>query len=155
TVDDGYKQLAEEVSEPWIQEAITHQNQCQKEIKCKNKPKVYIEITLITINNRYKQTQEEPAADDEADMQLRPKISRLQKEVEKIKQRPFESQEKTPFLKRRRRHTRSTKNSYKIPYEKIRHVLQEAEKGALKEVQGQWASFLNKLKSMNAPAHAT
>lgn len=155
TVDDGFKQLADEVSETWIQEAITHLNQCQQEIKWTNNPKVFIEIALITITNRYQQNQEAPAVDDEAVMQLTSKLSRLEKELEKLQQRPHASQEQAPAPQARRPQTRSTKNSYKIPYERIRHVLQEAEKGALKEVQGQWASFLNKLKSMNAPAHAT
>src|SRR5699024_12192497 len=39
--------------------------------------------------------------------------------------------------------------------EKIRNVLQEATKPALKEVHSEWASFLNQLKTTNAPAHAT
>src|SRR5699024_9080144 len=57
--------------------------------------------------------------------------------------------------KSRRPKQRTGKNSYKIPYERIRGVLNEAEKQALKQVQSKWASFLNKLKTVNAPAHAT
>src|SRR5690606_26147758 len=57
--------------------------------------------------------------------------------------------------KARRPRQRTGKNSYKIPYERIRDVLNKAEKAALKQVQAKWASFLNKLKTVNAPAHAT
>src|SRR5699024_2272680 len=48
-----------------------------------------------------------------------------------------------------------SKNSYKIPYEKIRTVLEVASKPALQEVQKQWAAFLEQLKGADAPAHAT
>src|SRR5699024_3918041 len=69
---------------------------------------------------------------------------------------PASSRDDTaPKQQPRRQSSRSVKNSYKIPFERIRNVLSEAQKEALKQVQSNWASFLNKLKTMNAPAHAT
>src|SRR5690625_1111701 len=155
TVNEAFKLLSDDVSETWIQEAITHLNQCQQEIKWTNSPKVFIEIALITITNRYQQHSETATVDNESVMQLTSKLSRLEKELEKLKQMPNTSTDQIPAPQPRRVQSRSTKNNYKIPYERIRHVLREAQKEALKEVQTQWAAFLNKLKTMNAPAHAT
>ena len=155
TVNEAFKMLSDDVSETWIQEAITHLNQCQQEIKWTNSPKVFIEIALITITNRYQQHSETATVDNESVMQLTSKLSHLEKELEKLKQTPTTSTDQIPAPQPRRVPSRSTKNSYKIPYERIRHVLREAQKEALKEVQTQWAAFLNKLKTMNAPAHAT
>lgn len=155
TVNEAFKMLSDDVSETWIQEAITHLNQCQQEIKWTNSPKVFIEIALITITNRYQQHSETATVDNESVMQLTSKLSHLEKELEKLKQTPTTSTDQIQAPQPRRVPSRSTKNSYKIPYERIRHVLREAQKEALKEVQTQWAAFLNKLKTMNAPAHAT
>src|SRR5699024_8642878 len=47
------------------------------------------------------------------------------------------------------------KRHYKIAYEKIHHVLSEAKRSNLKEVQAQWGSFLSKLKTRSARAHET
>lgn len=155
TVDESFKQLTSNVSESWIQEAIVQLNQCQQEIKWTNNPKVFIEIAIITITNRYGQESESvnSSISNEAITELNAKLRTLEKELEKVKSNPAQTTEEQP--QQRRQPNRSTKNNYKVPYERIRHVLQEAEKEALQFVQTSWASFLTKLKTMNAPAHAT
>ncbi|MUK88103.1 DNA polymerase III subunit gamma/tau [Ornithinibacillus sp. L9] len=155
-IDDPFKNLATEVNDAWIQDAIMQLNQCQQEMKWTNNPKVFIEIALLTITNRYQQQDEtSQSADSEAVMQLTNKLAQLEKQLENLKEVNGGSQAQAPSEPKRRAPARASKNSYKIPYEKIRMVLQEAEKTALKEVQSQWAAFLNKLKTTNAPAHAT
>src|SRR5699024_5534190 len=52
-LDDNFKQLANIVSVDWIQEAIIQLNKCQQEIKWTNSPKVFIEISIITIAKGY------------------------------------------------------------------------------------------------------
>ncbi|SEQ99745.1 DNA polymerase III, tau subunit [Virgibacillus subterraneus] len=155
-IDDSFKQLAENVSIEWIQDAIMQLNQCQQEIKWTNSPKVFIEIALLTITNKgYRENESNNAADSDAITKLLSRLEHLEKELTTLKESPANTGRQAPSNEPRRSQPRTTKNSFKVPYEKIRHVLQEAQKPALKEVQSQWASFLNKLKTTSAPAHAT
>ncbi|MBS3678652.1 DNA polymerase III subunit gamma/tau [Ornithinibacillus massiliensis] len=157
-IDDDFKQLSERVPEPWIQHAIMQLNQTQQEMKWSNNPKVFIEIAIITISNRYQDKLESTdSVSSEAVMQLTQKLANLEKEITNLKQAPpqVNTGTKAQQPERRRTQTGKSKNSYKIPYERIRNVLKEAEKPALKEVQSVWANFLSKLKTTSAPAHAT
>ncbi|MBC5638374.1 DNA polymerase III subunit gamma/tau [Ornithinibacillus sp. BX22] len=157
-IDDDFKQLSERVPEPWIQHAIMQLNQTQQEMKWSNNPKVFIEIAIITISNRYQDKLESTdSVSSEAVMQLTQKLANLEKEMTNLKQAPPQVNTGTVAQQpeRRRTQTGKSKNSYKIPYERIRNVLKEAEKPALKEVQSVWANFLSKLKTTSAPAHAT
>ncbi|GGA70699.1 DNA polymerase III subunit gamma/tau [Ornithinibacillus halotolerans] len=154
-VDEHFQQLATEVPEKWIQTAIMELNQCQQEMKWSNNPKVFIEIAIITISNRSEQSSgETDSASSEAVMQLTQKLAYLEKEITNLKQSPQQAAAPVQPEKRRTQPVKS-KNSYKIPYERIRMVLGEAQKPALKEVQSEWANFLSKLKQTSAPAHAT
>jgi len=154
--DESFQHLAEKVSVKWIQQAIAELNQCQQEIKWTNSPKVFIEITLLSITNRYEENNETASegADSQEVLKLTGKLAELEKEIALLKQQPQGNAQPEP-TKSRRPKQRTGKNSYKIPYERIKSVLNEAEKQALKQVQAKWASFLNKLKTVNAPAHAT
>ncbi|WP_096272280.1 DNA polymerase III subunit gamma/tau [Paucisalibacillus globulus] len=154
-IDDAFQQLASNVPETWIQHAIMQLNQCQQEMKWSNNPKVFIEIAIITISNRYEDTpQASDSVSSEAVMQLTQKLAHLEKEIANLKQIPTGGVQAPQPEKKRQTATKS-KNSYKIPYERIRNVLKEAQKQSLKDVQSQWANFLSKLKSTSAPAHAT
>ncbi|WP_099158927.1 DNA polymerase III subunit gamma/tau [Virgibacillus ndiopensis] len=154
-IDEGFKNLAENVPIEWIQEAIMQLNQCQQEIKWTNSPKVFIEIAILTITNRYNGKNEAASAvDSEAVIQLTHKLEQLEKELKALKEAPAATSQPAR-TEQRRPSPRQSKNSYKIPYEKIRNVLQEAEKPALKQVQSDWAKFLSALKATSAPAHAT
>src|SRR5690625_3438285 len=79
------------------------------------------------------------------------RLTKLEKDLNSIKQ----GQITTPEKQSKRAAPRSTKTSYNIPFEKIRNVLQVAEKQLLQEVQTKWGNFLGKLKATDAPAHAT
>src|SRR5699024_5171302 len=154
-IDSEFKQLSANVHVEWIQDAIMQLNQCQQEIKWTNSPKVFIEISILTITNRYHEKQQAgDVADSEEITRLTNKLAQLEKEINTLKERPVTATP-TKSSEPRKPPTRAMRNSYKIPYEKIRNVLQEAKKAALKEVQSEWGGFLNKLKTTNAPAHAT
>ncbi|GAB3802661.1 DNA polymerase III subunit gamma/tau [Virgibacillus kimchii] len=155
-VDEHFKALTEQVSNEWIQEAIMELNQCQQEIKWTNSPKVFIEIALITIANRYEK--QEPTAetqDSAAVMKLTSKLDQLEKEIAGLKQQSADNPQPAPRREVQRTRPRSSKNGFKVPYERIRNVVQQAEKNLRKQIQGQWATFLSQLKTTNAPAHAT
>lgn len=156
-VDEAFNALAESVSIHWVQDAIMQLNQCQQEIKWTNSPKVFIEIAVLTITNRFQQQEQDTGspADSDAVLRLTGKLAQLEKEFEKLKQNPVQQIQAAPVAEKRRQSARTSKNSYKVPFERIRDVLSKAEKPALKQVQSQWAAFLGKLKTTHAPAHAT
>ncbi|SDC49803.1 DNA polymerase-3 subunit gamma/tau [Terribacillus halophilus] len=149
-VDDNFKQLAEEVDGAWIREAIVELNRCQQEIKWANSPKVFVEIAILHIAD-----QSAPAANVEVEavQQLTRKISQLEQELKQLKQ---QSQTAAAPVEQPKRPARTgSKNSYRIPFERIRQVLSEATKDELKLVAEHWASFMDALKRQSAPAHAT
>jgi DNA polymerase-3 subunit gamma/tau len=155
-VDESFKAITEQVSNEWIQEAIMELNQCQQEIKWTTSPKVFIEIAIITITNRYQK--QESAADTQdaaAVMKLTSKLDQLEKEIAGLKQQSAGNTQPAPRREVQRTQARSSKTSFKVPYERIRNAVQQAEKNLRKQVQGQWGSFLSQLKTANAPAHAT
>src|SRR5699024_6068749 len=144
--------ITEQVSNEWIQEAIMELNQCQQEIKWTTSPKVFIEIAIITITNRYQK--QESAADTQdaaAVMKLTSKLDQLEKEIAGLKQQSAGNTQPAPRREVQRTQARSSKTSFKVPYERIRNVVQQAEKNLRKQVQGQWGSFLSQLKTANAP----
>ncbi|MCT1577223.1 DNA polymerase III subunit gamma/tau [Oceanobacillus kimchii] len=161
--DDSFKQLSERVTNQWIQRSIIELNQCQQEMKWSNSPKVFIEIALLTITNYGQEHAVEvgnhatSASESEVVLQLQSKMQQMEKDIMTLKENPPASNKpikQTP-TERRRPNTRSSKNSYKIPYDRIRDTLGRAEKSELKNVHAHWANFLSKLKTTNAPAHAT
>lgn len=155
SVDDAFRALAEEVSVDWIQEAITRLNTCQQEIKWSNSPKVYIEIAILSIADDSKAAGNQGTVASEEVLQLTQKLAQLEKELSRLKEEPpAASQTNTP-REPRRSPSRASKSSFKIPTEQIYAILREAEKQELRNVQGNWATFLEKLKATNAPAHAT
>ncbi|BAC11985.1 DNA polymerase III gamma and tau subunits [Oceanobacillus iheyensis HTE831] len=161
--DDSFKQLSERVSNQWIQRSIIELNQCQQEMKWSNSPKVFIEIALLTITNYGQEHRVEvgnnttASAESEVVLQLQSKMQQLEKDIKTLKENPPASTtpSKQTTTERRRPNTRSSKNSFKIPYDRIRDTLGRAEKSELKNVHAHWANFLSKLKTTNAPAHAT
>lgn len=154
--DESFHALTEAVSIGWIQDAIMQLNQCQQEIKWTNSPKVFIEIAILTITNRHQaQETSSSSADSEAVTKLSSKMEQLEKELRTLKQNATAANQSAVPREPKKAQARMTKSSFKVQFEKIRHVLTQAEKPALKNVQSQWANFLSKLKAQNAPAHAT
>ena len=104
-------------------------NQCQQEIKWTNSPKVFIEIAIITITNRYqKQESAAPAADSDTVIKLTSKLDQLEKEIAGLKQQSAGNTQPAPRREPQRTQSRSSRNSFKVSYEKIRNVVQQAEK---------------------------
>ncbi|APC46722.1 DNA polymerase III subunit gamma/tau [Virgibacillus halodenitrificans] len=155
-VEEEFTQLADMISIDWVQHAIMQLNQCQQEIKWTNSPKVFIEITILSLTNRVQQ-EETPSASGDTEMvtKLTSRLATLEKELTMLKENPVVQSQPVPQRETRRAPARSSKNGFKIPYDRIREALKQAGKPALKSVQSHWADFLSKLKTTNAPAHAT
>lgn len=156
-VDDSFESLTERVSVEWIQDTIVRLNTTQQEIKWTTSPKVFIEIAILTITNRYEKEQPDQPVESEAIQSLTSRLSTLEKELTALKETPTPAPQaqSTARPEQRRQSPRRSQNSFSISFEQIRHVLGEAEKSALQEVRTNWANFLEQLKSANAPAHAT
>jgi len=153
--DEAFQTLSKTIGNDWIQAAIMQLNQCQQEIKWTNSPKVFIEIAILTITNRYhSEEQQSGTIDSDAILKLNQKISQLETQLQQLRQNPVATAN-PPQVEKRRPQRATGKSSYKVPYERIRGVLKEANKPSLKQVQSGWANFLSQLKGTNAPAHAT
>ncbi|KAB8136256.1 DNA polymerase III subunit gamma/tau [Gracilibacillus oryzae] len=149
-VDDTFKQLAQQLDASWIQKSIKELNQCQQEIKWTNSPKVFIEIAILKI---CEQQTNNPITSNQDVQHLMKKIEELENKLSEMPKQAATQQEAKP--KQTRRSSPASRNSYNIPYERIRHVLTEASKDMLKRVKTQWPNFMDALKKQSAPAHAT
>lgn len=153
-INDSFEALAEKVNAKWIQQAISSLNQCQQEMKWTNSPKVFIEITLLKLTEE-SQAGSEQSADSNEVLQLKQKLDTLEKDLAALKKNPPATAEAQRSNETNKRRQPPTKSRFKVPYERIRQVLDTAQKDDLKKVQSQWATFMKLLKQQNAPAHAT
>lgn len=148
--------LAEKVDAEWIQEAIVQLTACEQQIKWTNSPRVFVEVTIITITNRHFETeantQQQPVANIAEVAELTKRLNDLEQKLSQLAQAPA-AQQRTSAPNRER--TRPKKKTYDIPYERIRQVLGEAQKEPLQQLRTHWSTFLEQLKGVNAPAHAT
>ncbi|WP_066195124.1 MULTISPECIES: DNA polymerase III subunit gamma/tau [Gracilibacillus] len=153
-VDDTFEQLAAQLEADWIQQAIKELNQCQQEIRWTNSPKVFIEVSILKICHQG-QIRQVPAQIPQVD-QLNERISQLEQQLQQLQKQPSQPQtEQRPQQPQQKRSNTSSRNSYKVPYDRIRHVLNEASKPAIQKVRSQWSVFMEALKRQSAPAHAT
>ncbi len=154
-VNDSFEQLIKKIDANWIQRSISEFNHCQQEMRWTNSPKVFIEITMLKITEQASIVHSS-SSDVESIKVLTQKMDRLEKELAELKRNPptSESDGQRPTSTPKRKPMPS-KNRFKVPYERIRQVLDDASKSNLKEIQSQWADFMKRLKQQNAPAHAT
>ncbi|WP_114353950.1 DNA polymerase III subunit gamma/tau [Saliterribacillus persicus] len=154
-VDDHFLELTKKVDAAWIQRAIQELNLCLQEIKWTTSPKVFIEVAILKISDSApKVVADHAQSDDKKLLQLEEKLHQLESKLENIKAAPAQDARPSSSPAPKRQNT-GGKNTYKVPYERIRQVLADASKEHLKEVQGQWANFKDALKMKNRPAHAT
>src|SRR5699024_11012654 len=162
-VDENFKQIANKVENNWVQEAIIMFNDCQQQIKWTNSPKIFIEITLLSIankkmkeNNQSIQTLELPHQVDLADnvelKELHKKVVNLEKKIKEISV-TNNDQAKVAQKPKHQSHV-SKQNKFHVPHEQIYSVLKEAKKEPLQMAINNWEAFLTRLKNAHAPAHA-
>lgn len=155
-VTDKFKELAANVEADWIENAIVQLTECEQRLKWTTSPKVFVEVTLISITNRHEANEmqsTENVANLSEVVKLQNRIADLEKKLTEFVQAPNQPVATNQNTQRPSRPR--TRKSYDIPYERIRNVLGEAEKNALVQMQNHWPTFLSQLKSVNLPAHAT
>ena len=158
-VTEAFSSLTERLDVGWIQDAIVALTECEQQIKWTNSPRIFVEITILTITNRHDEPNTNQAVSNEQAVantdvqQLQTKVAQLEKMIKDLQTNSTTPQQPAP--QRRREAPASKRNSYPIPHDAVRGVLDEAEKTSLQRTQSQWANFLAQLKGANAPAHAT
>ncbi|SFL75246.1 DNA polymerase-3 subunit gamma/tau [Gracilibacillus orientalis] len=153
-VDDAFKELAEKLDAEWIQMAIKELNQCQQEIKWTNSPKVFIEVAVLKICNQGTGAKADVASMPAVE-QLNDKIQKLEQQLTNIQNQPSQGAQTEKQQPAPKRSAPTNRNSFKVPYDRIRHVLNDASKAAIQKVRAQWPTFMDALKKQSAPAHAT
>lgn len=155
-VTEKFTQLAESVAADWIENAIVQLTECEQQLKWTTSPKIFVEVTLISITNRH-DTDEVQASANVANInevvQLQSRVSELEKKIVALSEAPNTHQK--PVTTSGNRPPRSRKKTYDIPFDQIRRVLDQAEKTALQQMRNHWPTFLEQLKNVNLPAHAT
>lgn len=149
-VDETFLLLVQELDSGWIQHSIKEWNTCQQELRWTNSPKVFLEITVLKICGNAPSAAQQNHAGNE---KLLERISSLEKALEQLKTQS--SQVSQPAAQPQRRNTQTGRKTYKVPYERIRHVLSEATKPALQTMKSKWPDFMDQLRQRSAPAHAT
>jgi|SRR5690625_1947067 len=154
-VDDSFVKLSENISIEWIQQVLTQLNKTQQEMKWTNNPKIYIEMALLQITSNEPNAQS--TVNDEQIEQLIQRINVLENEIKELRKGSVQQQQVTQVTQQRRpqQRSRSSRANYQVPHEQINHVLAAAEKQYLQRIQTTWASFLEQLRQVNTPAHAT
>ncbi|KGX93645.1 DNA polymerase III subunit gamma/tau [Pontibacillus halophilus JSM 076056 = DSM 19796] len=151
--DDTFRLLSEQLTPAWIQQGISILNQCQQEMKWTTSPKVFIEIAMLNISDLKAQSKQ-GGVEPESVQQLQKKLNELEKKLSQIQQQPQAAQPASQPEAKRPQRSSGRRNQYKVPYERIRHVMQAASKQDLKQIQSQWANFMEQLKQSSPPAHA-
>src|SRR5699024_9840123 len=129
-------------------------------------PKVFVEVALIAIASQQHTEAASDiqgldhapitnAADDEQVQQLMNRIDALEKSLSKLSNAQAGQDTAGSSSAPNKQPQRSKGKTYKIPYDRIRNVLDNAKKQALQNAHNNWARFLEELKSANAQAHAT
>ncbi len=156
-IDEQFKEISQTIDSKWISDAIMMFNDCQQQIKWTNSPKIFIEITLLSIANQAKETSnlqvQAPQSTRKVDSveikELMKKVNDLEKQINERKEEP--QVQKRP----KREPARNKQSSFHVPHEQIYKVLKEAKKEALQTTANNWEGFLTQLKRAHAPAHAT
>ncbi|WP_102026133.1 DNA polymerase III subunit gamma/tau [Salirhabdus sp. Marseille-P4669] len=149
--DERFRNLAEALTTSWIQQAIQELNECQQQMRWTNSPKVFIEIAMLNIA----EVKIEESKGNDISPQFMEKISKLEKQLHQLQENQSNQpvERKQEEAKRQRRPSGGGRR-YKVPFERIRHVLDNASKQELKNIQKQWARFMDSLKQSSPPAHA-
>ncbi len=152
-ITEQFEALANEVEAEWIEQAIVHLTECEQQLKWTTSPKVFVEVTLITITNRHTEANNnQNVANMQELVQLQQRIEQLEKRLTQLQQRPI--QEK-PQKQQNTARSAPRRQNYEVPYERIRGVLDQAKKAPLQQVKTHWPTFLEQLRQVSLAAHAT
>lgn len=149
-IPSGLKELAKELSAETIYENLKILNEAQQDLRFTNEGRLYLEVTTVKLatpkikkENLSTTTNLKEASSQEV-LDLKEKISALEKQVEKLLQQAQEApnQEKIAPVKKR---GASTSFHQEIPKEKVYQVLKQATRENLQQVRHHWEDVLQLL----------
>ncbi len=156
-VNDTFKTMTELVDEDWIQYALLQFTRCEQNIKWTNNPKVFVEITVLSVTKRYEISLSEVSSEGEAASEiveaLAERMSKLENRLKELASKPSQAvAQEQP----RRPVRQSTKSSqvFRVNANDIKHVLDEAEKESIEQIRTNWESFLEQLRRSTPVVHA-
>lgn len=156
-VTDSFMAIAKDIEASWIEGAIVQLTECEQQLKWTTSPKIFVEVALIAITNRHEDQEAGTSTAQLANMQevvqLQKRIANLEKQLTALAERRPQAETRQEAQTSRRPPAR--RKMYEIPYERIRQVLGEAKKAPLEQMRAHWGTFLEQLKAVNMPAHAT
>src|SRR5699024_2172598 len=94
-VTESFTKLTEMVDTEWIQKAIVQFTECEQQIKWTTSPKVFVEITILTITNLYYEAGEvvqEQQSNTAQVIELTNRINQLEKKLQGIENSSTTSQ---------------------------------------------------------------
>ncbi|MFB4163679.1 DNA polymerase III subunit gamma/tau [Alteribacillus sp. JSM 102045] len=161
TVDEAFKELAENTEMPWIYDVINRLNEYHQEMKWASHPKIFLEMALINICHSKESSSNgtAAAAPNELDS-LKEKISHLEKEIKKRQQAPPQPERETAPAetiqksKAARSQTSKTIATSLGGEGKIKEVLNNATKQELQFVTSKWSDVMKQVKQQSVPAYA-
>src|SRR5690625_3090427 len=84
-VNDSFKQSTESVRVDWIQYAMMQITKCEQQIKWTNNPKVFVEVTILSVAQRFElDAPKEPEESSEQMVQLMQKVTKLEKQLQQL-----------------------------------------------------------------------
>ncbi|OEH91934.1 DNA polymerase III subunit gamma/tau [Bacillus solimangrovi] len=151
-VDEVFQHLAENVSITWIYEVIEQLNQAQQEMKYTSHPKVFLEIAIVKLCQRYSTT----AVEEEGQLgELQQTIHQLQTELRVMKEQGVNSQvEQDSPPSRSSKAKKPSNRGFQAPVKQIREMLKSASKKKAQWLAGHWGAMKEQLKKKDIGAQA-
>lgn len=147
---EKFQPLAKHYDAETLYEYIRILSDAQKEMRRSNHAKIYVESAVLKLVHLEQETpQQTPSMDMSEEMnahlsKLNERVNELQRQLkEKAQVAPAPAQEKRP----ERSNPRST---YRIPKDRIRHILKSATRQDLQKVQQLWATAMQSLAATDA-----
>ncbi|WAA09513.1 DNA polymerase III subunit gamma/tau [Fervidibacillus albus] len=143
-VDETFMQLAESYEKDQIFHIIRELNQAQQEMKWTNHAQIYLEVYLVKLSQRKKETIHS-SVKDQIDL-LNDKILSLEQEIQQLKEAKVSSPVQKEESRKGQNPQRGQKKAFKAPVGKIENILANATKQNLHMVKSNWAQLLEQLK---------
>ncbi|HIY57543.1 MAG TPA: DNA polymerase III subunit gamma/tau [Candidatus Tetragenococcus pullicola] len=141
---EAFKELAQRLPSQQIYYWIEVLNSTQNEVRFTNNPMIYLEVAVVKLASTPPAKQTESAKNKEENQtigQMQEEIAQLRQEIQNLKKN---GRIEAP-AKKEKVHHKATNHSYRLPKERVFHVLKEATKHDLANVKDAWDDLLDSL----------
>ncbi|WP_214484751.1 DNA polymerase III subunit gamma/tau [Bacillus sp. SM2101] len=152
TIDEQFKQLADDFRSSEIYTMIDRLNKSQQDMKWTNHPRIFLEVTIVKLCQL-----EEPETIKQLPEidSLMSKIEQLESELNQLKVSSQHNQaQQTDSSQEKRSQKGTRKSGYKTPTGRIQEILNNATKQDLQLIKSRWGDMLDLLRKQNKVSHA-